>query len=99
MERKRKILKNAIRCKICGEVVESKTTHDFEACKCYRESDGAKGSFCDGGTSYLRHGGDPDTYESLCITRPYTEEERDEYNRQQELLAEQYGWVTIDYMV
>lgn len=98
MERKVKIIKNAIRCKKCGEVLESKTRHDFVACQCFRDSGGTKGCFCDGGTSYLRHGGDPEMYESLCETRLYTDEERDEYNREQELLAEQYGWVAIDYM-
>ena len=98
MKRQMKILKNSIRCKICGEVLESKYTHDFVACKCFRESNGAKGCYCDGGTSYLRYGGNPDEYESLSISRPYTDEERDEYNRQKELLAEQYGWLQIDYM-
>ena len=99
MERKTKILKNSIRCKVCGEVLVSKTTHDFEPCKCFRESGGAKGCYCDGGNSYLRFGGNPEEYENLSITRPYTEEERDEYNRQRELLAEQYGWAAVDYMV
>ena len=30
----RKITKNAIQCKLCGEVIESKHVHDFVQCKC-----------------------------------------------------------------
>ena len=29
-----KIIKNAIQCKLCGEVIESKHVHDFVQCKC-----------------------------------------------------------------
>lgn len=96
MERQRKIIRNAIRCKICGEVLESKATHQFVPCKCFRESGGTKGCFADGGTSYLRWGGNPKDYENLAETRPYTDEERDQYNEQKLLLAEQIGG---DYVV
>ena len=44
-----KIISNKARCSICGDVVESKSTHDFQACSC-----GA--IFVDGGHSYLRRG-------------------------------------------
>lgn len=99
MKRKFKIIHNRIRCKQCGEILESITTHDFVACKCFRESNGQKGCFCDGGRSYLRHGGNPKEYESLCETRLYTDEERDEYNERQLRLAEQYdGLFKIDLM-
>ena len=43
----RKITKNAIQCKLCGEVIESKHVHDFVQCKC-----GA--CAVDGGHNYLR---------------------------------------------
>lgn len=43
----RKITKNAIRCKHCGEVIESTSVHDFKFCSC--ESVAA-----DGGHDYLR---------------------------------------------
>ena len=43
----RKITKNAIQCKLCGEVIESKHVHDFVQCKC-----GA--CAVDGGHEYLR---------------------------------------------
>ena len=42
-----KIIKNAIQCKLCGEVIESKHVHDFVQCKC-----GA--CAVDGGHDYLR---------------------------------------------
>ena len=42
-----RIIKNAIRCKKCGEVIESENVHDFKFCSC--------GSCAvDGGHDYLR---------------------------------------------
>lgn len=29
-----KLKRNLIRCKHCGDTIESKTTHDFQFCKC-----------------------------------------------------------------
>lgn len=29
-----RITRNAIRCKKCGDVIESKTVHDFKFCSC-----------------------------------------------------------------
>lgn len=72
MERKRKIIHNRIRCKICGEIVESESRHDFAVCKCWRESNGERGVACDGGLEYLRRVGNPENYEELSETRPYT---------------------------
>lgn len=43
----RKIIKNAIQCKLCGEIIESTYRHDFVQCKC-----GA--CAVDGGHDYLR---------------------------------------------
>jgi len=45
----RKVIRNAIRCRHCGDVIESKSVHDFKMCSC-----GA--CFVDGGTEYLRRG-------------------------------------------
>jgi len=45
----KKLVRNAIRCKHCGDVVESKSVHDFEQCSC-----GA--CFTDGGLEYLHRG-------------------------------------------
>ena len=42
-----KIKTNKIRCKFCGEVIESTHVHDFKTCKCKRVS-------VDGGHDYLR---------------------------------------------
>lgn len=44
-----KIIKNAIQCKHCGEIIESKSVHDFKPCKCGKV-------FVDGGHEYLRRG-------------------------------------------
>lgn len=43
----KKILENKIRCKKCGDILESNFTHDFKFCSC-----GAVG--IDGGKDYLR---------------------------------------------
>ena len=53
-----KIITNKIKCKKCGDVIESKYTHDFKMCKC-----GAVG--VDGGHVYLRRQGNPDDWEEL----------------------------------
>ena len=43
----RKIVKNAIQCKLCGEIIESTYRHEYVECKC--------GSCAvDGGHDYLR---------------------------------------------
>ena len=42
-----KIISNKIQCKHCGEIIESKSVHNFEMCKC-----GSCG--VDGGHFYLR---------------------------------------------
>ena len=43
----KKILSNKIRCKKCGDIIESKTRHSFVVCKC-----GAVA--VDGGHDYLK---------------------------------------------
>ena len=30
----RRIIHNRIRCKLCGDIIESEYTHDFKFCKC-----------------------------------------------------------------
>ncbi len=44
---KKKLIKNAIKCVHCGDVIESKYTHDFKYCSCGTVA-------VDGGLSYLR---------------------------------------------
>lgn len=55
---KDRIISNKIRCKRCGQVIESKTVHDFKTCKCGAVS-------VDGGHYYLRRGGEPEDWEEL----------------------------------
>ena len=59
----RKLKHNRIRCKKCGDIIESKARHDYKVCSC-------KSIFVDGGLAYSRRGwpeGDPkDWIEDLC---------------------------------
>lgn len=53
-----RIIRNAIRCKKCGDVIESKTVHDFKFCSC--------GSCAvDGGHDYLRRCGNLGDWEEM----------------------------------
>ena len=55
----KELIRNALRCKLCGDVIESKYTHDFQRCSCGK-------CFIDGGLSYTRAGFDkPDDVEWL----------------------------------
>ena len=45
----KRIIRNAIQCKHCGEIIESKSVHDFKICRCGKV-------FVDGGHEYLRRG-------------------------------------------
>lgn len=51
-----KIIANKIKCKKCGEIIESKSVHDFKFCKC-----GAVA--VDGGHDYLRRCGNREDWE------------------------------------
>ena len=63
----RKIIKNAIQCKICGDVIESTYRHDYVECRC-------KSCAVDGGHEYLRRSfKDKDCYIDLSKTMPMTE--------------------------
>lgn len=42
-----RIIINKIKCKICGDVIESKSVHDYKKCSCGRVS-------VDGGQEYLK---------------------------------------------
>jgi hypothetical protein len=59
-----RITRNAVRCKICGDVIESKTTNECVKCSC-----GA--CTVDGGLEYLRRvGADEDDCEELSEFEP-----------------------------
>lgn len=57
-DKRKNIIANRAKCKKCGDIIESKYTHDFVWCKC-----GA--IFVDGGKSYCRRGGDPEAFEDM----------------------------------
>lgn len=44
-----KIIRNAAGCLLCGDVIESETTHDFRTCSCGNLS-------VDGGLEYIKRG-------------------------------------------
>ncbi len=58
-----KIIKNAIQCKQCGDVIESKSIHEFKICSC-------KSCAVDGGKEYLRRlAKSNDCYIELSVTQ------------------------------
>lgn len=57
------IIRNRIRCKRCGDIIESKSRHDFVTCKCGTCS-------VDGGHDYLRRcAAERGCYEDLSVTK------------------------------
>ena len=44
-----RLIRNAAKCRLCGDIVESKHRHDFRSCKCGE-------IFVDGGLDYSRGG-------------------------------------------
>lgn len=52
------IVRNAARCRKCGDVIESKYRRDWVSCSC-------NAIFVDGGLAYLRRGGWPEDFEDL----------------------------------
>ena len=56
------IIKNAIQCKKCGDIIESKHVHDFVTCSCGACS-------VDGGHDYLRRCGYAEDYIDLSIIK------------------------------
>lgn len=53
-----KILVNKIKCKKCGEIIESTHRHDFKFCKCGAVT-------IDGGNDYLKRSGNIEDWEEL----------------------------------
>ena len=59
-----KIIRNAIRCNVCGEEIESRHVHDFVTCRCGACS-------VDGGREYLRRCfRSRDCYTDISVTEP-----------------------------
>lgn len=66
----RKIIRNAIQYKLCGEIIESTDRHQYVTCKC-----GA--CAVDGGHDYLRRSfKDKDCYIDLFETEAVAEEDK-----------------------
>ena len=58
-----KIIKNAIQCKRCGDIIESMNVHDFVTCSCGACS-------VDGGHDYLRRCGNLEDMIDLSVIEP-----------------------------
>lgn len=69
MSEMRKIKSNKIRCRKCGEIIESVSVHDFKFCKC-----GAVA--VDGGHEYLRRCGNLENFEERSEYEPDATEDR-----------------------
>ena len=70
MEKKEEIISNKIKCKKCGDIIESKSTNDYRRCSC-----GAVA--VDGGKDYLRRIGYEEDYEELSEVEK--EDKKDEW--------------------
>lgn len=60
------ILYNKIRCKKCGDILESKNVHDFKMCSC-------RSCAVDGGHDYLRRVGEKSDWEDMSVSIPLDE--------------------------
>ena len=49
------IIRNAAQCAQCNDIIESTHRHDFKYCSC-------QSIFVDGGTDYIRSGGEPKNF-------------------------------------
>ncbi|MCX4358007.1 MAG: hypothetical protein OSJ43_17610 [Oscillospiraceae bacterium] len=56
----RRIIKNCIKCNLCGDIIVSEDRHDFKSCKCGAVT-------VDGGNDYLKrtYKNSPDDYTEL----------------------------------
>ena len=64
MEKKEVITSNKIKCKKCGDIIESKSTNEYKRCSC-----GAVA--IDGGKDYLKRIGNEEDYEELSVTKKH----------------------------
>ena len=55
---KKRLIRNKIKCLKCGDIIESKSVHDWVQCTC-----GA--CYVDGGHDYMRIGGNKEDWEDL----------------------------------
>lgn len=79
----KKLVRNAIQCVDCKDIVESKHRHDFVRCKCGN-------SYVDGGLSYQRCGWknhppiDLSEYEILSLAAGLEDVKKDRVNKLEE---------------
>ena len=59
-----KILVNKVKCKKCGDIIQSKAVNDFKRCSC-------KSIAIDGGTEYLKRIGNFQDFEELSVYDEY----------------------------
>ncbi len=64
MQKKEEIISNKIKCKKCGDIIESKSINDYKRCSC-----GAVA--VDGGKDYLKRIGSEEDYEELSVTKKH----------------------------
>lgn len=62
MEKKEEIISNKIKCKKCGDIIESKSTNDLKRCSCGAVE-------VDEGTEYLNRIGNENDYIELSINK------------------------------
>lgn len=55
---KSRITRNRARCRSCGQIIESRSRHDYVTCKCGKVT-------VDGGLAYLKRGGSCRNIEEL----------------------------------
>lgn len=60
---------NRCKCKLCGDVIESKFRHDFVRCKCGE-------IFTDGGDNYFHRGALHDLNNIIDMSQTLTESEK-----------------------
>lgn len=62
MENKEEIIINKIKCKKCGDIIESKTVNNLKRCSCGVVA-------VDGGKDYLKRIGNKEDYEELSVIK------------------------------
>ena len=60
--KKEEIISNKIKCKKCGDIIESKSANEYKRCSC-----GAVA--IDGGKDYLKRIGNEEDYEEMSIVK------------------------------
>ena len=58
MEKKEEIISNKIKCKKCGDIIDSKSTNDYKKCSCGTVA-------VDDGKDYLKRIGNEEDYEDI----------------------------------